>query len=364
MWTNSWNAENRLITITSRTSVPSAARAQETWTYLADGRWIERIVGAWNGSAYTNAFTNRFVWDGQVLLAVLDHTNGLVMSFLRGLDLSGTLQDAGGVGGVLAVTFKTNGTHFFCYDGNGNVTALVSATNGAVTAEYEHSPFGQTLRATGPAASANPIRFSTQYADDVVGQNKWLYREEPSPGRWLSRDPIGERGGPNIYGFIRNNPENRIDYLGLRDCPAWAEYMCEHPSDWRCPKKCNGIAFDPRTQCCCNQRILSKALKPTGVKTCSAPATSIGLVIHLWLELDDGTSIDMVAGGSPLGSPARISSPTEYADREDKHCQEVMLSECEYDINKFKAEVKRQIRYVLELTDPETQLHEIGRAHV
>ena len=91
-------------------------------------------------------------WDGQVLLAVLDHTNGLVMSILRGLDLSGTLQGAGGVGGVLAVSFKTNGTHFFCYDGNGNVTALVNATDGTESARYEYDPFGQTLRATGPMA--------------------------------------------------------------------------------------------------------------------------------------------------------------------------------------------------------------------
>ncbi len=38
----------------------------------------------------------------------------------------------------------------------------------------------------------------------------------PQLGRWINRDPIGERGGLNLYGFVRNNPANKADYLGLR----------------------------------------------------------------------------------------------------------------------------------------------------
>ena len=37
----------------------------------------------------------------------------------------------------------------------------------------------------------------------------------PGTGRWLSRDPIGERGGLNRYGFIGNTPVSHIDRLGL-----------------------------------------------------------------------------------------------------------------------------------------------------
>ena len=215
LWTNTWNAENRLLKTESLASVPPAARSREEWTYLPDGRWIQRIVSTNNGASYYPAYTNRYVWDGQVLLVVLDHTNGLVMSFARGLDLSGSLQGAGGVGGVLAVNFKTNGTHFFWYDGNGNVTALVNAANGAESARYEYGPFAEPIRMTGPMAKLNPIRFSSQYADDVTGDVKYLYRDyDPSTGRWPSRDPIGERGGVNLYGFVENAPVNKTDLLG------------------------------------------------------------------------------------------------------------------------------------------------------
>ena len=40
----------------------------------------------------------------------------------------------------------------------------------------------------------------------------------PSTGRWLSRDPIEEKGGHNLRGFVGNNPANYIDRLGLDRC--------------------------------------------------------------------------------------------------------------------------------------------------
>ena len=38
---------------------------------------------------------------------------------------------------------------------------------------------------------------------------------DPLTGRWPSRDPIEEEGGLNLYGFVDNSPNNRIDYLGM-----------------------------------------------------------------------------------------------------------------------------------------------------
>jgi RHS repeat-associated protein len=38
---------------------------------------------------------------------------------------------------------------------------------------------------------------------------------DPVTGRWPSRDPIGERGGVNLYGFVENDGLNKWDFLGL-----------------------------------------------------------------------------------------------------------------------------------------------------
>ncbi|MEE9369444.1 MAG: RHS repeat-associated core domain-containing protein, partial [Pontiella sp.] len=39
--------------------------------------------------------------------------------------------------------------------------------------------------------------------------------------RWLSKDPIGIRGGLNQYVFCGNNPVNFIDPLGLQQGDGW-----------------------------------------------------------------------------------------------------------------------------------------------
>jgi hypothetical protein len=51
----------------------------------------------------------------------------------------------------------------------------------------------------------------------AMTQSGWCFYN-PSTGRWLSRDPIGERGGRNLYGFVRNGPINYWDNLGQKCC--------------------------------------------------------------------------------------------------------------------------------------------------
>jgi RHS repeat-associated protein len=141
-----------------------------------------------------------------------------VRSFVWGLDLSGSLQGAGGVGGLLFICDVPSavGDCAPAYDGNGNVAALVSMSGGTNCATYEYGPFGEVIRATGPMAKVNPFRFSTKCQDDETDTLYYGYRYyNASTGQWLSRDPIEERGGKNLYGFAEANPVDRTDGLGL-----------------------------------------------------------------------------------------------------------------------------------------------------
>jgi RHS repeat-associated protein len=131
----------------------------------------------------------------------------------------------------MTVPSGTNaGTYFYCYDGNGNVVALVNAATGAIAANYEYGPFGELIRATGPMSKLNPFMFSTKFYDWETGLSYYGYRYyNPSTGRWLSRDPMREPGfellrraktrrrwvNPNPYAFVYNNSVNDIDLLGL-----------------------------------------------------------------------------------------------------------------------------------------------------
>jgi RHS repeat-associated protein len=83
-------------------------------------------------------------------------------------------------------------------------------------ATYEYAPYGEILASSGDFAAVNPFRFSTKYHDDETGLidfGRRLY--DPLLGRWINRDPIGEFGGANLYGYVRNGPIDRLDRLGL-----------------------------------------------------------------------------------------------------------------------------------------------------
>ena len=151
----------------------------------------------------------------------LDGTNNaLVRSYVLGMDLSGTMDGAGGVGGLLLVTLHAGsaaGMHFAAYDENGNIVALLAASDGSVSARYEYGPFAEPIRLTGPAANQNPFRFSTKRTCNTTDLVLYEYRAyNPVLGRWQNRDPLGERGGINLYSFVQNDGVNWFDDSGLR----------------------------------------------------------------------------------------------------------------------------------------------------
>jgi RHS repeat-associated protein len=139
-----------------------------------------------------------------------------------GLDLGGRLPQAtGGVGGLLSVTTATGETHLPLLDGNGNVMgwyAQGGADDGKLLARYDYGPFGNRITNTNPALTVDthPFGFSSKYTDEETGLVYYGFRfYDPVTGRWPSRDPIGERGGVNLYGMVGNDAVNGVDYLGL-----------------------------------------------------------------------------------------------------------------------------------------------------
>ena len=56
------------------------------------------------------------------------------------------------------------------------------------------------------------------------GSRRCGYKTVSGRHGWLNRDPIGERGGLNLYGYVDNNPINYVDLVGLSRALAWAAY--------------------------------------------------------------------------------------------------------------------------------------------
>ena len=216
-WTVVWDAENRATSFASLVSAPVASKKKVDCAYDFQGRRIQKIVSTNSGSAYVAMSTNRFIYDGWNLVGILDGGNNLLYSFQWGTDLSGSQQGAGGVGGLLSMTVYSGtnaGTYFYNFDGNGNVTAVVNAANGAIVAQYDYDPFLGIIRASGALAFVNPFLGSTKFYDSETGLYYYGYRYyDPSTGRWPNRDPFAEHG--NSYLFVGNNALSTCDVLGL-----------------------------------------------------------------------------------------------------------------------------------------------------
>ena len=163
----------------------------------------------------TSEASYTFIYDGwNVVLELVDH-DGVTdrIEYYWGKDISGSLQGAGGVEGLLCL--KHNGSIFVpIYDAYGNVMEY-RAADGSLAASYIYDAFGRTISQTGPLADVFRCRYSTKSFDAATGlyyYGKRFY--SPELRRWINRDPIGEEGGNNLYAVCCNNLLREVDVLG------------------------------------------------------------------------------------------------------------------------------------------------------
>jgi RHS repeat-associated protein len=214
--TYTWDSENRLLSVADGTT-----RIDHTY----DGRHRRIAKKVTNLADQSVSSHIRFVYDGWNVIEEHSQSSALASSLLRtytwGTDLSGTLQGAGGVAGLLLaeeIALGTTTAYHYHYDGNGNVTELTDLEGGSA-ATYRYDVFGNTIQSEGSMSAANRYRFSTKPVDDEIAAVPLFYFGyrfyDPMLGRWPSKDPIGERGGVNIYASVGNDWVNRTDHLGM-----------------------------------------------------------------------------------------------------------------------------------------------------
>ena len=129
-----------MIEMETISGIPSGAEKKLQFAYDNRGRRVRKTVSDWDGTNWVQSYERTFVYDGWNLIAELDGNGEVIQTYMWGPDLSGTLQGAGGVGGLLALDSAAEGVHFVACEGNGNVTGLVDASNGTRSATYEYDP--------------------------------------------------------------------------------------------------------------------------------------------------------------------------------------------------------------------------------
>ncbi|MFA7087433.1 MAG: RHS repeat-associated core domain-containing protein [Aliarcobacter sp.] len=231
-WHYQWDANNRLHTMHALVETNDAIHIQNR--YDSEGRKkikaIFRLRG--RGPDYPADQTQEGNWDlckiheyswddmNMVLEKITNYetSSTTIKTYTWGLDLSGSLHNAGGIGGLLMVSElkgSTSQNYFPVADANGNITDYLDET-GNIVAHYEYSPFGWLLNKSGVMADEFTHRFSSKPFCLITHLVEYQYRYyDPRLGIFINRDPFEEKGSTGLYRFVNNDPINFVDILGL-----------------------------------------------------------------------------------------------------------------------------------------------------
>jgi RHS repeat-associated protein len=177
-----WDAENRLLTVTIGTKTSE-------FTYDGGDRRV-RIVEKDGGATTRDA---QLIWDGTEIAEERLSTGEVNRFFTDGEQHNGTAR-------------------YLTRDHLGSIREVTDSM-GAVVTRNEYDPYGRLTRIGGTEDSR--FGFTGHYVHGPSGLALAQFRAYDSNlGRWLSEDPIRLMGGSNLYAYVDANPTGRIDPLG------------------------------------------------------------------------------------------------------------------------------------------------------
>lgn len=174
--TFTWDAKNQLLSVT-------VDEIEHAWTYDSAGRRVDEKVD--------DVVVRQWIWNGLRIIQERDGSGDVVKNF-----------HAFG---------HTTPTEEFVYtfDHLGSIREAIDFS-GALRAVYDYSAWGERTKLSGNIDLDRG--FTGHFHSEATGLILAPYRAyDPETGRWLSRDPIGEAGGLNLYAYVGNNPANAVD---------------------------------------------------------------------------------------------------------------------------------------------------------
>jgi len=182
----SWDAENRLLQITYPGSGNNSQFAFDPF-----GRNVK--IEERSGGSLTS--TKQFVWCGSRRCEERDAGGSVTRLFF-------------GHGERISTTSCQYSSDYL-----GSIREM-SDGSGVIQAQYFFDPYGRTVKLQGTVDS--DFQYAGYYQHGRSGLALAVFRTySPALGRWLSRDPIAENGGVNLYAYVSNAPVNAADLYGL-----------------------------------------------------------------------------------------------------------------------------------------------------
>ena len=183
-----WDAKNRLVKIIDD--------SHETH-FRYDG--LDRRVGIVEKENGVEQSNQVFIWDGTQIVQKRDSTGATVERNYFDLGFE-----------------EGDSNYYYTKDHLGSIREVVASDGTTVESIYDYSPWGEVTK-TGGTGVESDFLYTGHLYHFPSDLHLALYRAyDPELGMWLSRDPIAENGGLNLYAYVGNNPVMLYDLFGLR----------------------------------------------------------------------------------------------------------------------------------------------------
>jgi RHS repeat-associated protein len=190
--TYTWDAENRLVKIAYKNN------PQKSTEFKYDGQ--SRRVAIIETDGARRAET-RYLWCGNQICATQDAQGRFIAYYFSQ--------------GVYRLLEKGDKKEYYARDHLGSVRDVLDEKGNAL-ARYDYDPYGNL---TSNSEKKPEFGYAGMHYHAPSGLYLTKYRAyDPQSGRWLSRDPIEESGGINLYAYVGGNPVSWKDPLGLDAC--------------------------------------------------------------------------------------------------------------------------------------------------
>jgi RHS repeat-associated protein len=221
--TYTYDVQNRLLAVQTPT---------DTWAYSYDA--LGNLIASTH-----NGQTTQYLVDPSGLGNVIGEYDGngkLIANYTHGL-------------GLVSQVTSTGTPYNYNFDASGSTVGLSGGT-GTYVNSYSYLPFGEVRSARGTLA--NPFQYNGQIGVMAQGNGLIFMRARfysSLDGRFISADPIGQRGGTNVYRYALNNPITFRDPTGLQtrwdENPPPESGVFPKPQPWEPPPSGIQETYDP-----------------------------------------------------------------------------------------------------------------------
>jgi len=205
-----WDAADRLIRVNLLNTMPMTMADTVEFKYNGLGQRVG-IIEKHGDTVLSN---KTYFWVGAWIAEERDSTGSTVAKRYFG-------------NGFQIASGDNQGSYFYSEDHLGSIRE-VSNVAGIVVAKYDYDLWGRQTKLNGTMDA--DFGFTAFYVNSSTGLDLTWYRAyNPEMGRWLSRDPLAESSGNNLYASVDNNPVFYVDPLGLKKCVGLARILAGNP---------------------------------------------------------------------------------------------------------------------------------------